>query len=135
MRSSPGSFTFLGFTHYWARSRKGRYVVKQKTSKERFSRTLKRIKQQCHRMMHWPVREQHQRLSRMLRGHYNYFGLTGNADALWRLRREVQRIWGRALARRNRRRFAWQRFLPLLERYPLPPAYAVRSVCPSEPAA
>lgn len=131
----PGTFAFLGLTHFWARSRKGRYVVKQKTSKERFGRTVKRIKDQCRQMMHWSIRDQHTRLSHMLRGHYNYFGITGNGDALRSLHREVQRIWGRALARRNGRRFAWQRFRPLLERYPLPPARTTRSVCPSEPAA
>ena len=128
------SFDFLGFTHYWARSRKGHWVVKQRTSKARFSRSLKRLKEQCHRMMHVPIAHQHRVLCAKLRGHYNYFGITGNGDALWRLRHYVERIWGRALARRNGRRFAWRRFKPLLKRFPLPPAHAVRSVVPSEPA-
>lgn len=128
------SFDFLGFTHYWARSRNGNWVVKQRTSKARFSRSLKRLKEQCHRMMHVPITHQHRILCAKLRGHYNYFGITGNGDALWRLRHYVERIWGRALARRNSRRFAWRRFTPLLKRFPLPPAYVTRSVVPSEPA-
>ena len=34
----PGSFELLGFTHFWAKSRKGNWVVKQKTAKDRLSR-------------------------------------------------------------------------------------------------
>ncbi len=133
--SKPGTFVFLGFTHFWARSRKGRYVVKRKTSKERFSRSLKRVKEQCRRMRHGCLRDQHKRLGQMLRGHYNYFGITGNGDAIGHFRQEVERIWGRSLSRRNSRRFAWQRFAAILKRYPLPYARVVHSVCPSEPTA
>ena len=32
----PGSFDFLGFTHYWSRSQKGNWVVKRKTAGSRF---------------------------------------------------------------------------------------------------
>ena len=128
------SFDFLGFTHFWARSRKGRWVVKQRTAKDRFSRGLKRVKEQLRRMMHVPVAHQHRTLCSMLRGHFNYFGITGNGDALRCFRHETERIWGRTLARRNGRRFAWQRFTLLLRRYPLPPPRPPRSVCPSEPA-
>lgn len=128
----PGSFNFLGFTHFWARSRKGRYVVKQKTSKERFSRSLKRINEACQKMRHWKIWEQHERLTRIIRGHYNYFGITGNHNALSRLRHEAERIWGRSLARRSQGRFAWHRFVKVLERFPLPPARVVHSMVPSE---
>lgn len=132
IRKKPGTFDFLGFTHYWARSRTGKHMVKQKTSKTRYSRSLKRIKEQCRVMMHDPLKKQQSILTRMLRGHYNYFGISGNSDAIRNLRHEVDRIWGRTLARRNKRRFAWRRFLPILSRYPLPPARTVHSVCPSE---
>lgn len=129
------SFDFLGFTHYWARSRNGRWIVKQKTAKDRISRTLKRVKERCRRMLHDPIARQHRMLCWMLRGHFNYFGITGNGDALSRVRSEAERIWGRMLARRNGRRFAWERFKPLSERFPLPPPHPPRSVCPSEPTA
>jgi len=128
------SFEFLGFSHYWAKSRNGKWVVKQRTAKSRFSRSLQRLKEQCRRMMHVPVADQHRTLCTRLRGHYNYFGITGNGDALRRLCHEAERIWGRMLARRNGRRFAWRRFKPLLERFPLPLPRPPRSVVPSEPA-
>jgi group II intron reverse transcriptase/maturase len=128
------SFDFLGLTHFWARSRKGRWVVKQRTAKGRFTRGLKALKTRCREMRHHVLREQHEAMCRMLRGHFNYFGITGNGDALQRYRHEAERIWGRSLARRNNRRFAWRRFKPLLERFPLPRPRPIHSVAPSEPA-
>jgi len=128
------SFDFLGFTHYWARSRKGRNIVKQRTAKGRFTRSLERVKDKCRRMMHDPIEKQHRELSAVLRGHYGYFGITGNGDALARYRTLAELIWGRSLARRSGRRFAWQRFRSLLKRRPLPLPHPPRSVCPSEPA-
>jgi RNA-directed DNA polymerase len=128
------SFDFLGFTHYWARSRRGRFVVKQRTAKDRFSRSLKKLKRQCLAMRHDPVVDQHRKLSRMLRGHFNYYGITGNGDALQRYRHEAERHWGRALAKRSRRRFAWARFKSILTRFVLPLPRPPRSVSPSEPA-
>jgi len=129
------SFDFLGFTHYWAKSRRGRWVVKQRTARGRFSRSLKRLKSQCKAMCHAPVVHQYRVLRRMLLGHYNYFGVTGNGDALSRLRHEAERIWGRSLARRTGHRFTWDRFKAILKRFPLPPPHPPRSVCFSEPAA
>ena len=41
--SRPDTFDLLGFTHYWAMSRKGYWVVKQKAAADRFRRPLKRI--------------------------------------------------------------------------------------------
>lgn len=122
------SFDFLGFTHFWVRSRKGRWVVKQRTAKDRFSRTLKRLKERCRRMLHEPVEQQHKTLCSMLRGHFNYYGVTGNGAALTRIRTHAERIWGRALARRNGRSLSWERFTPLLRRFPLPPPRPLRSV-------
>lgn len=129
------SLDFLGFTHYWARSRKGNWIVKRRTAKDRMSRTLVRIKDRCRQMRHDPVAQQHRVLCRMLRGHFNYFGITGNGDALVAVHHHAQRIWGRSLASRNGKRFAWQRFKPLLERFPFPPPHPPHSVAPSEPAA
>lgn len=128
------SFDFLGFTHFWVRSRKGRWVVKQRTAKSRFARGLKALKARCRKMRHLTLDEQHEAMCRMLRGHFNYYGITGNGDALGRYRSAAIRIWGRSLARRNNRRFAWRRLLPLLERFPLPMPRPIHSVAPSEPA-
>ena len=62
------SFDWLGFTHYWGRSRKGRPVVIRKTSSVRFTRVVKRFAQWCRANRHRPVREQSEALNRALRG-------------------------------------------------------------------
>ncbi len=72
----PGTFDLLGFTHYWAVSRRGKWIVKQRTAKDRFSRTLRRIREWCRRYRHAPVDAQHIALVRKLRGHYGYYGIT-----------------------------------------------------------
>ena len=116
-----GTFDLLGFTHHWARSRRGSWVVKQKTAKDRRSRTLRGIAQWFRRNLHRPVAQQHYVLSMKLRGHYAYFGVTGNVWSLWVLRRQVERIWRKWLSRRSQRgRTSWDRMARLLERYPLP---------------
>ena len=123
------SFDLLGFTHYWGRSRKGRWVVQRKTAKTRFSRALRQIGQWCRRNRHRPVAEQQQVLSRKLRGHDAYYGITGNARALSRFRHEVRRLWRKWLNRRSRAtRLNWAAFARLARRYPLPPARVVHSI-------
>jgi group II intron reverse transcriptase/maturase len=123
------SFDMLGFTHYWGRSRKGRWIVKRKTAKSRFSRALKRIGQWCRKYRHWRVADQHATLSRKLRGHFAFYGITGNAHALARYRYEVERLWRKWLGRRSRAgRMPWERFERLRERYPLPTIRVVHSI-------
>ena len=123
------SFAMLGFTHYWGRSRTGRWVVKRKTAKDRFSRALKGIGQWCRKHRHWKIRDQHAVLSHKLRGHYAYYGMTGNFPALRRFRTEVGRKWCKWLGRRSwSGRMTWDRFTRVLKTYPLPPARVVHSV-------
>lgn len=117
----PGTFDLLGFTHYWGRSRKGHWVMKRKTASDRFSRTIKTIDLWCRRNRHLAIREQHRVLCQKVQGHYAYYGITHNADALARFHREVVARWRLSLARRNRlRSLSWPRMARLLERYPLP---------------
>ena len=123
------SFDLLGFTHHWGRSRKGRWVVQRKTAKARFSRAVRQIGHWCRRNRHLPVAEQQRALSRKLRGHDAYYGITGNARALSRFRHEAKRCWHKWLNRRSRAtRLNWAAFSRLLQRYPLPPARVVHSV-------
>jgi len=123
------TFDFLGFTHGWGRSRKGGWVVKRKTAKDRFSRTLKRLAGWCRSHRHLPVKEQHRRLCQGLRGHDAYFGITGNWPALDRLHRCAERIWRKWLDRRSdKAKMTWEKFAQLLKRYPLPVARVVQSV-------
>jgi group II intron reverse transcriptase/maturase len=120
-RSRPDTFDLLGFTHYWAMSRNGHWVVKQKTAADRFRRTIKRISDWCQRNRHEPIREQWTALKRKLLGHFGYFGITGNFKALRNLRYRVIAVWRKWLSRRSQRAWlSWDVMMQLLAHYPLP---------------
>jgi RNA-directed DNA polymerase len=117
----PETFDFLGFTHYCGKSRNGRFIVIRKTQRKRIIRKLKELRLDMRKRMHIPVADQWQWLSAVLRGHYAYYGLTGNYRAIKRFLQEVEAIWQRALARRSQKaRMFMPRFLKLLRRLPLP---------------
>ena len=119
--SRPGTFDLLGFTHYWAMSRKGYWVVKQKTAADRLRRSIKRITVWCRLHRHEPVNEEWTALRRKLLGHFAYFGITGNYQALHNFSVRVDAAWQKWLSRRSQR--AWisrEKMIRLLERYPLP---------------
>lgn len=116
----PETFDFLGFTHYCAVSRDGRFIVKRKTQRKRMIRKLKELRIEVRRHMHRPVAEQHEWLSRILRGHFAYFGVSSNMRAMASFAYEVRRLWRRALARRSQRGMTWDRFARFLRVFPLP---------------
>jgi RNA-directed DNA polymerase len=116
----PGTFDLLGFTHYWGLSRRGRWIVMRCTAKDRFSRALRRFREWCRLHRHDSLKAQHLTLVKKLNGHYAYYGITSNFDAIARLFYEVPRVWRKALARRSQQRFSWSKMNRLLERFPLP---------------
>jgi group II intron reverse transcriptase/maturase len=124
----PGTFDFLGFTLYWKRSRQGAWVFSCKTRGSRLRRAIQRVDEFCRRNRHHHVKEQHAGLCRRLRGHFNYFGVNGNAKSLWTLLFYAKRHWHKWLVRRSQRgTLTWERFYQLLERLPLPiPRITVR---------
>jgi len=119
----PGTFDLLGFTHVWGRSRRGKWVVQKRTASNRLSRSLHRVRVWCRIHRHRPVGWQHSKLIQKLRGHYAYYGVTGNTRALQRFFWEVVAGWRKWLARRSRaahRTCTWQWMRRLLQRLPLP---------------
>ena len=126
--SQAGTFDLLGFTHYWGKSWRGKWVVKRKTAGSRFRRAIKRIAEWCRKNLHEPVREQQQTLRRKLQGHYAYYGITGNSHGLKRFLLQVKRLWKKWLGRRKRGYYSWSEYLKLLVRFPLPPPKVVHSV-------
>jgi len=131
---SAGTFDFLGFTHYWGKSREGRWVIRRKTSRKRLGRSLKRVSQWCRANLHAPLRVQVEALGRKLKGHFGYFGITGNSTALQRYRQEVVRVWRRWLARRgDPKGMPWDRMNRLLAFFYLPEARVVHSIYAAKP--
>jgi len=123
------SFDLLGFTHFWGWSRNGGWVVKRRTSKSRFARGQQALARWLRANRHVAIAEQHRKLSQKLRGHFAYYGITGNAAALSRFRWNAIGLWRKWLGRRHRGgEVPWGRMHRLLERYTLPPALVVHSV-------
>lgn len=124
----PGTFDFLGFTHYWGKSRKGHNVVKTKTAAGRLRRALGKIREWGWEHRHLPLKEQQRQINEKLRGHDAYYGVTGNDRMLSRLRWEVAKLWRKWLVRRNRGNSPnWEKFNAMLRTFPLLPPRIVHS--------
>jgi RNA-directed DNA polymerase len=112
----PGSFTFLGFTHYWAKTRQGGWTIKRKTQGKRLSRSLSGTSEWCKEHLHEPLAFQHRMLSAKLRGHYQYYGVRGNYKMLEVAYEHVRVMWKKWLGRRNSKNpMSWERFAKKVE--------------------
>lgn len=120
---NPESFDFLGFTHFWTRTRRGRWKFRRKTAKSRFGRSLKAINQWLRSVRHLPVAIQAKQLGLKLQGHFAYYGVSGNADSINRFHYEARCLWRKWLSRRSQRAWlTWAKFNRLLAHHPLPRA-------------
>ena len=112
--------------HAWGKSRAGKNVVRQVTAKSRYARALAAVTDWCRSNRHQTIRDQHAHLTMMMRGHYAYYGISGNIKRLRWYAYQVVRIWKKWLSRRDRRRrLHWDRLNDLLTRHPLPAARIV----------
>ena len=120
-RGKAESFDFVGFRHFWGKSRKGNWVVQRKTSNMKLRRSVRRVHQWCKRNRHLPVKEQWRKLCRKVHGHYGYYGVTFNMRGIKGFYEQIKRSWHKWLNRRSRdKHMPWRRFNRLLEHYPLP---------------
>ena len=110
----------------WGKSRTGKNVVRQVTAKNRYARALAAVTEWCRFNRHQSIPDQRVHLTAMMRGHYAYYGITGNLRRIRWYAEQVARIWQKWLSRRDRgRRLLWSRFTALLKRHPLPTARIV----------
>ena len=115
------TFDFVGFTHYWARSRRGFWVIKRKTARKKDRKTIQGIWDWCRRNRHRDIEEQPRVRSSKLRGHFQYCGVRGNMRAMDAVKNQFRRAWRYWLHRRSSTRaMPWEKFAALLERRPLP---------------
>jgi len=119
----PETFRFLGFTHVCGKTRKaGRFKLKRMTDSKRMGAKLRALKGEIERRRHLPIPEQGRWLASVLRGHHQYYAVPENIEALRAFRRQVVRLWLRALRRRSQRTtVTWERMSRLEARW-LPPA-------------
>ena len=125
----PATFDFLGLTHICGQSRTGRFKVLRWTASQRMRRALSRVAAWCRQHRHLAVPVQWEYLCSVLRGHYQYYGVTGNIGRLKCFQDKLARAWRKWLNRRSQRgRMSWARFAAVLRRYPLPAAWLPHSV-------
>lgn len=123
------SFNFLGFTFYWGVSRNKKWIVKRKTAKDRLSRSIKKVYEWCRKNRHQPVKDQNRTLNQKLRGHYQYYGVTGNKRSLGYFYYHVKRGWRKWLDRRDQRgKMPWDKFDNLLKHHRLIEPFIAHSV-------
>jgi group II intron reverse transcriptase/maturase len=117
----PATFDFVGFTFYWRRTLQGHWRMWCKTRRASLKKAKKAIYDCCRRHRHQSIEEQPAALTRRLRGHFNYFGVSGNYHSLSLLVEATRRAWYKWLRRRSQRtRLNWERFADLLLWWPLP---------------
>ena len=120
--NKPGTFNFLGFTHYCTRTRSGKFKVARKTEKKRYARGLKKIATWLKiNRSQLELKEIWNRVSSMLSGHFRYFGVSDNFKTLNRFHNEVERTLYKWLNRRSQKKsFDWDKFCIYLKCFPLP---------------
>src|SRR5258708_1327514 len=116
----PQTVSFLGFTHYGTRNRKGNYMVGRKTEKSRLRRSMANLTELMRDIRHWSLKDQVIRLNQVLRGHYAYYGLAGNWRSLRKVYRFVERSWHKMLCSRSwAAKITWDVFHRLRDLFPL----------------
>jgi RNA-directed DNA polymerase len=117
-----GSFDCLGFTHSWAKTRRGYWVIKRKTVGKRLRRLMRALWTWCRENRHAPLQAQYQTLCLKLRGSYQYYGIRGNFKMLEVVCEHTERAWRSWLRRRSHKgHIRWQKFVESVHRkLPLP---------------
>jgi len=114
----PETFEFLGFTHICAVNRHGGFKLKRVTSKKKMRSKLKSVKAEMRKRMHLPIPEQGRWLARVLEGHYNYYAVPDNSEAMRGFREQAIRHWHQTLRRRSQKdQITWKRTRYLAARW------------------
>ena len=112
------TFNFLGFTHYWGKTKAGWPMLWRKTMAKRMAGTVARVRETLMQRRHDPIPQLGTWLGQVVQGYFNYHAVPGNVRSLESFRREICRAWLDALRRRSQRSATnWQRFNVLIKRW------------------
>jgi RNA-directed DNA polymerase len=121
-QGKPETFDFLGFKHCCSKTKNGRFLLKRITIAKRMRAKLREVKDELRRRRHHPIPEQGRWLASVLRGHYGYYAVPGNSDAINAFYNEITRHWFKSLRRRSQRaRLNWTRMRRISARWLPPP--------------
>ena len=116
------TFDFLGFTHFCTKSRKGFFILGRRTSKNKFTKKckemtkwLKAVRNTAKPKEWWGI------LKAKLRGHFQYYGVSGNYDSIEAFYKHTIRMLHKWLNRRSQKSsMNWVNFTKYMECYPVP---------------
>jgi RNA-directed DNA polymerase len=112
----PETFNFLGLTFICGKSRRGKFLLKRKTRRDRMRAKLRMVKEEMRRRMHQPIPQQGSWLRHVVRGYFNYHAVPTNLRALVGFRDEIAKRWLRILTRRSDRGdLTWARMNRLID--------------------
>jgi group II intron reverse transcriptase/maturase len=117
----PETFDFLGFTHYCTKSRaNGWFCVGRKTASKKQRAKLKEMNLWLKQNRTLRARDLIYALNRKLRGHYQYYGISGNVDSIADFLYYTNRMLYKWLNRRSQRRsYTWDGYNELMKVFPL----------------
>lgn len=114
------TFDFLGFTHYMGKSRKGKSILKRKTSRKKLKFSLQRINIWIRTNRHLPIKKLIAKLNRKMQGHYGYYGITFNSRSLHSYYRRVKQLLFNWMTRRGGKKpMTWDKLQSILAHYTL----------------
>jgi len=118
----PETFNFLGFTLICGKSRRGRFLLKRKTRRDRMRAKLQEVKETLLRQRHQPIPKQGDWLRQVVSGFFAYHAVPTNGPAIGAFRYRVIVFWHAALRRRSQKDgLAWARMKKLADDWlPLP---------------
>ena len=116
------TFDFLGFKHCCSKTKNGRFMLKRITIAKRMQTKLREVKDELRRRRHHSIPDQGRWLASVVRGHYAYYAVPGNSDAINAFYNQVTRHWFRSLRRRSQRTTVnWTRMRRISARWLPPP--------------
>lgn len=113
-------FDFLGFSHIAGKSRKGKYIVKYRTSEKKLMAKRLKVRKWIKENIHLPIGELIKKTNLRLQGHYNYYGISHNMKKLQGFYDYIKWQLIRGLRRRSQKdKTNWDKFNRILKRFPL----------------
>lgn len=124
-QGKPQTFNFLGFTFICGRSRRGAFLLRRHTRRDRMRAALGEIKDEMRRRRHDSLTDQGRWLRSVVAGYFAYHAVPTNAPAIGAYRHHVLDLWRRSLKRRSQKdRMTWARMDRLAAEW-LPPPHVL----------
>jgi len=110
--TEPEDFTFLGFTHYCGKTKKGYFKVKRRTSRKKLGQSLRKFTDWAKKSRHVLKKGEMLRQARArVSGHLNYYAITDNLERSSYYVYRAKHILFKWLNRKSQRKaYTWEGF-------------------------